>query len=165
MNVAISLDGLGEVVGAWEAAPEMVVEEIATFAEGASLYMQGEIQERTPTAHGTLRDSFIAQEPQRLQDGVIGQVGTSLAHAVSVELGTRPHFPPVAAIADWVKVKFGVSGPAGVAIAWAIARKIAQRGTKGAHMVQRAVDAGAAEVENQFALTIERIKSRLVAGV
>jgi hypothetical protein len=33
---------------------------------------------------------------------VIGVVGSPLAYALPVEIGTRPHFPPVAAILDWV---------------------------------------------------------------
>jgi hypothetical protein len=165
MNLSIQLSGFGEVASAWEKAPEMVIEELAAFGEGAALFMQGEIQERTPKATGNLQQSFIAQDVEKLQDGVIAQVGTSLAHAIPVELGTRPHFPPVQAIADWVKVKFGIGGPAGQSIAWAIARKIATKGTQGAHMVSRAVDAGRNEVENQFTQTAERIKLRLVEGV
>lgn len=161
MNLAIKLTGLDAVVAGWAKAPEMMIDELAKFAEGAALFMQGEIQERTPAAAGLLKQSFIAQDAERLSDNVIAMVGTSLNYAVPVELGTRPHFPPVQAIADWVKVKLGIGGPAGVQIAWAIAKKISKTGTKGAHMVQRAFDAGQPEVLRQFALTVDRIKSRL----
>lgn len=163
MNLAIQLNGLDQLIDAWGRAPEIVVDELAKFAEGATQFMQGEIQERTPAAQGTLKESFIAQDVTRLADGVIGQVGTSLNYAVPVELGTRPHFPPIAAIMDWVKVKFGVTGPAGERIAFAIARKIAKRGTKGAHMVQHAFDAGRPEVVRQFAIAIERVQQRLAS--
>lgn len=163
MSISIQLTGLDAVISGWEKAPQMMADELAKFAEGAALFMQGEIQERTPAAAGLLKQSFIASDAARLSDGVIATVGTSLNYAVPVELGTKPHMPPVQAIADWVKVKLGIGGPAGEKIAWAIARKISKVGTKGAHMVQKAFDAGKPEVERQFAATIERIKNNLAA--
>lgn len=163
MNLTLKLTGFDALIDGWAKAPEMIVDEIAAFAEGAALYLQGEIQEHTPAAAGQLKQSFIAQSAERLGDGVIAQVGTSLNYAIPVELGTKPHFPPVAAIADWVKVKLGIGGPAGEKIAWAIARKISKVGTKGAHMVQRAFDAGRPEVLRQFEATVLRIKEKLAA--
>jgi hypothetical protein len=164
MNLSIQLGGLDAVTDAWNRAPEMVVDELAKFADAAALFMQGEIQERTPTAQGNLRASFIAQDPERLAEGVIGQVGTSLNYAVPVELGTKPHFPPVDAVLDWVKVKLGVPETQAHGVAFAIARKIAQRGTKGAFMVQRAIEDNEAEVQRQFAATVETIKARLAGA-
>jgi hypothetical protein len=77
---------------------------------GATMYLEGEVKERTPAAHGTLKQS-ISSEVHELGDAVIGVVGSPLAYAVPVELGTRPHFPPVDAIEDWVNVKLGMAGP------------------------------------------------------
>ena len=47
-----------------------------------------------------------------------------------LEYGTPPHMPPVDAIEDWVKVKFGLSGKEGRSVAWAVAFHIKKYGTK-----------------------------------
>src|SRR5579864_3937344 len=50
-----------------------------------------------------------------------------------VEEGTKPHFPPTASLVLWVKQKLHISDEKqALSIAFAIARTIAQRGTKGA---------------------------------
>ena len=49
--------------------------------------------------------SFITEIP----DGLLGVVGSAQPHVEYVELGTRPHFPPLEPIQDWVRVKFGIS--------------------------------------------------------
>jgi hypothetical protein len=65
---------------------------------------------------------------------------------VPVELGTRPHFPPVDALMDWVKVKLGISSPTEARrVAFLVARKIAARGTQGAFMFRDAFNAGRTE--------------------
>lgn len=65
-----------------------------------------------------------------------------------VEWDTRPHFPPVAAIQRWVEVKPIVPRPDSrgriprpASIAFMIARKIAEEGTKGTHDLAEAVEA------------------------
>jgi HK97 gp10 family phage protein len=64
--------------------------------------------------------------------GVVG-VKDRIRHARPVEFGSRPHFPPIQALTGreepldrWVRLKLG----AGPGAAYAIARKIARRGTK-----------------------------------
>ena len=47
-----------------------------------------------------------------------------------VREGTRPHFPPVAALVPWVQKVFGVSESAAISIAYQVARKISRVGTK-----------------------------------
>lgn len=161
---SIRLDGLDAVHNAMTISPEITFEELTTFATGAAVFMESEIKERTEVATGTLRNSWLAERAQREGDGVSSSVGTALAYAVPVELGSAPHFPPIAAIADWVKVKLGIGGPAGEKIAYAIARKIASKGTKAQHMVARAFEAGRAEIERQFAITVQNIKRRIAGA-
>jgi hypothetical protein len=160
MLVDFQLTGFDELASAWEKAPQIVSEELERFMEGATLFLEGEVKERTPAAHGTLKQSFTS-EVRRLSDSVIGVVGSPLAYAIPVELGTRPHFPPVDALMDWVKVKLGIDGPEARNVAFLVARKIAARGTQGAFMVKKAFDAGKAELERQFRITVEAVKRRL----
>ena len=51
-----------------------------------------------------------------------GQVGSDANYAPYVEFGTRPHFPPVAALERWAKQK-GLNP-------WVVAKSIAQKGTE-----------------------------------
>lgn len=159
--VTYTLKGVDELASAFAAAPDLVRQRLNVFMNGATMYLQAEIQERTPTSgHGTLRGSFTS-EVRDLGDSVVGVVGSPLAYAVPVELGTRPHFPPVDAIEDWVNVKLGISGPEGHRVAYAIARKIAARGTKGAFMVKRAFDAAQPELERQAEILLTAIAGDL----
>jgi hypothetical protein len=97
----------------------------------ATALLEREVKDATPTATGLTRasiGSFITEIP----DGLLGVVGSAQPHVEYVELGTRPHFPPLEPIQDWVRVKFGISEQSEIeAAALAIARKIAARGTSG----------------------------------
>lgn len=156
----VELTGADALLAAWEHAPDIVRDELTKLMNGATEYLEGEIKERTPAAHGTLRASF-GSEVQNLADGVLGIVGSPLAYAIPVELGTKPHFPPVDAIEDWVNVKLGITGPDAKRVAYAVARKIAARGTKGAFMVENAFHAAQPELERQGKLTLDAIGARL----
>jgi len=61
-------------------------------------------------------------------------------HAPFMEYGTRPHFPPLAPLADWA-IRKGLADTEEEAdeIALAIARKIAARGIAPRHFLARAV--------------------------
>lgn len=49
-----------------------------------------------------------------------------------IRWGRRPgKMPPIRAIMAWVAIKFGKAGPEGRSAAWAIAKKIAERGLRG----------------------------------
>jgi hypothetical protein len=162
--VTYQLKGADELAAAFEAAPELVRRRLNVYLNGATMYLQQEIQERTPTSgHGTLRASFTS-EVHDLGDSVVGVVGSPLAYAIPVELGTRPHFPPVDAIEDWVNVKLGITGPEGKRVAYAIARKIAARGTNGALMVRRGFDAAEPELERQAELLLTAIAGDLAGS-
>ena len=64
-----------------------------------------------------------------------------------VENGTKPHWPPISAIEEWVKVKklvpTSVNGrvPSTKQLAYLIARKISEVGTKGTESLSETLDA------------------------
>jgi hypothetical protein len=152
--------GSAQLAAAWEREPEITRQRFEQFMHGATLYVEGEIKERTPHAFGTLRESFSSQVTSAA-DNVIGVVGSPLNYAVPVELGTKPHFPPVAAIQEWVEQKMALRGPEARSVAYLIARKIAVRGTKGAFMVQHAFEAAKPELERQAQATLQAIVDEL----
>lgn len=156
LAASYELIGPAQLEQAWALAPEIAQRDLHIFIEGATIYVEAEIKERTPAGHGTLKQSFTS-EVTVLADNVIGVVGSPMSYAIPVELGTRPHFPPVAAIEDWVRVKFGLSGPEARNVAFLIARKIAKHGTKGAFMVQNAFEAAKPELERHAQAALEAI--------
>ncbi len=149
-------------------APEIAREEMSRSVEEALLLLEREIKENVPVgAHGLLRSSITHQmRGAALADGlgVAGTVGSSLNYALPVELGTKPHFPPVEPLRDWVEKKLGVDPSRSGQVAFLIARKIAKRGTKGARYAGRALDENADQVNQIVAAALPRIVARLQGG-
>jgi len=162
IGITIDASEAAILARAWDAAPAIVETELRAAMTEATAYLQRETQERTPVAFGTLRASIAAREPQVLADQVLGVVGTPLAYAEAVELGTRPHFPPIQPLQDWVQAKLGIADEdESRQVAFAVARKIARSGTKGAFMFTEAFKAGEPQVQRIFARCRERIVARL----
>lgn len=159
-GLTITLTGAEQLQQALAAIPEVVQQELGVFMHGATQHLRSEVIDRTPAAMGTLRAS-IHGSVERMADGMLGVVGTALPYVVPVELGTRPHFPPVQALEDWVRVKLGKTGKEGRSAAFAIARKISKRGTKGHFMFRNAFEANKAEVQRQWDATVSRIAARI----
>lgn len=158
---AMRLNGVEGLSLAWSKAPQLTQNEMYAFAEAATHYLLGEVQERTPNVSGVTRDSFERSIPERLQDGALGAVGTMQPHVVPVELGSKPHFPPVEALMDWVKLKLGVADEDARSVAFLIARKISRTGTIGHFMVQRTFDSAMPVVERQFNQAVQNLLGRL----
>lgn len=160
--VKLDLEGFAELEAAWKRAPDIVREELTGAMWEAEMLLEPAVQEKTPVgAFGTLKDGIAAQEPEVSEAGVLGVVGTSVAHAIPVEIGTRPHFPPVQPLEDWVMKKLGVPEREAHGVAFAIARKIAQRGTLAVGMFHRAFNEKRPNVEVIFAGARRRIRDRL----
>lgn len=150
------------VARAWGQAPELVADELVTMMTEATLLLQRETQERTPRGVSShLAESIIAQEPMRLADQVIGVVSTPILYAVPVEMGTRPHHPPVAPLVEWARIKLGLSPDQAEHVGFLIAKKIAARGTEGAFMFARAWEANQEQLARMFEAAADRIVERL----
>lgn len=91
-------------------------------------------------------------------DRVHGTVGTNLDYGPFAILDTKPHWPPISAIQQWVHRK-GLGGtdlghgrikraPAAIerSIAFLIARRISRKGTKGDMSIFKALDDNAARI-------------------
>lgn len=162
-GLTITLHGWEQLQQAFARAPEIVREELGAFAHAATQHLRSEVVDRTPAAMGTLRAS-IHGSVERMADGVLGVVGTVQPYAVPVELGTKPHFPPVQALEDWVRQKLGLSGKEAHNAAFLIARKISKKGTQGHFMFRDAFQANQAEVQHQFDAAATRIVTRIGAA-
>ncbi len=78
-------------------------------------------RELVPVDTGRLRQSIVSDVKGTGFD-VVGVVSPKEKYGVYVELGTKPHFPPVGALSKWAK-KRGLNP-------YLIARSISKKGTK-----------------------------------
>lgn len=156
---SMPLDGLR---AAFEAAPEIVARELAIGVTQASLLAEREIRDRTPTSGaGTLRDGIGALPVSFLGDVVTGGVGTSVAYALPVETGSKPHMPPIEPLRDWVARKLGIKGEEAEAFARKIAWKIKKHGTKGVHMFAEGFAAVEAQIREELAAAAGRAMAEI----
>lgn len=177
-----SLRRLDEVAAALARSPEIVRDELNRFFAWVLPQLTSEVQDRTPTGEGHLRQSIIGRQ-EVTASGMLGVIGTPLEYAVPVELGSKPH--PVSeagilAIAEWAMHKLplgqAVSLKTGrplksksaeaqaLSVAHAIAWKIRHHGSKGAFMFKEAFAANQAAVIARFDETVDRITQRLGSG-
>ena len=83
---------------------------------------------------------------------VRGVVGSPLKYAPPQELGARPHWPPLGAIAPWAK-RHGMS-------AWSVAAAIAVKGTKPVRYLQRALVDNAPQIYKILGNVVAKIIRR-----
>ncbi len=148
LQIVIDASDVARFERAYQRAPEIVDRAVARRMAGLMQDLASDVQSKTPTAFGTLRASIGTDVQVRPGLGVTGVVGTSLAHAVPVELGTRPHMPPVQPIKLWAEKKLGLSGKEALRAAWAIAMTIKRRGTLGVGMFHRSFAARSREASD-----------------
>ena len=112
--------------------PQFVRGPVRTFLLKSVILMEGNVKKETPVDTGRLRASITHKvEPFR------AVVGTNVAYAPHVEFGTKPHWPPLAALQPWAR-RHGF--PAGRQGAFLVARAIARRGTRARRMFQKGVE-------------------------
>ena len=141
-------DDFARVAARLEGASVDLTNRLVAAVYQSCLLLEREVKERTPKgAFSALVGSIAAQPPNVTGAGVEASVGSALNYAESVELGTKPHFPPVAPLADWARAKLGLSEDDAARVAWMIARKISKQGTQGAFMFTNAVDATREQIE------------------
>lgn len=130
MGFSLQLDGFEDLGAAFAVAPQLVREEALRAVTEADLLLKREIKDAMPTATRVSRASVFSRETA-LPEGALGVVGSAQPHLVYVELGSKPHFPPIEALQDWVRVKFGYTSAKEIRqTAFLIGRAIARRGTK-----------------------------------
>lgn len=114
----------------------------------AALLVATDAKKLAPVDTGRLRSSLTPEIRAQGQD-VIGVVGSNVLYAPYMETGTKPHFPPPAALEVWARRHH--------TNAYAVARAIARRGTKPRRYLQTAFE------QNQDA--IQRLIGGAVTGI
>ena len=115
----------------------------------ATMLVSTEAKKLAPVDRGQLRSS-ITPEVRAQGFTVLGVVGTNKLYAPYQETGTRPFWPPIAALEVWAR-RHGVS-------AYVVARAIARHGIKPKRYMQGAFDAK----KDDVVALIGRVVSRIV---
>jgi hypothetical protein len=164
---SIDFQELEALTAAMARNPLVVREELLAAVTEADLLLAREVSERAPVGAGGaagLKGSIFSVE-EVSESGVIGLVGTPVQYAAPVELGTRPHFPPVEPLVDWVRVKLGiVEEREARGVAFLVARKISRKGTKAQRPFGLTFEAQEAQVGEIFERATARIAERLEPG-
>ena len=159
------ITGLDDLVNLWKRAPELTEREMHRGMQESTLLGERNVKAHTPVgASGAagLMGSITSSAPQTVAGNVVGLVGTSLNHAVPVELGTKPHFPPLLPIQEWVEAVLGITGERARTVAFLIARKISRKGTKGQFMFKKGLEDSQEQFQEIFNKTIVRIRESLL---
>lgn len=162
-SIELDINSLTELSGLWKKAPDIARDEMLSAVTEVDLMMEAEAKENTPVGvggGGGLRGSIFSQE-RSIGNSVIGVTGSPLPYAVAVELGTKPHMPPVEPLKDWVRQKLRVDEREVGHVAFLIARKIASKGTEGKFMFAEAYKAKRVQAANRFETAIRNIRARL----
>jgi len=164
MHYEMDFDGLLDLQASVARNPQVVQEELAAAVTEADLLLTREVQDAMPRASGLLAQSVFHEE-QVSESGAIGVVATPLIYAAPVELGTKPHFPPIEPLIDWVKVKLGITGDKEArGVAFLIARKISRVGTKEQRPFGLVFQAHESQVDEIFSRAVGRIAARMAGG-
>ncbi|MFE8644129.1 hypothetical protein ACFX58_03480 [Sphingomonas sp. NCPPB 2930] len=157
----ISAPALAAVQRGFAEAPALTLRELLAAMTQATLLVEREAKERTPRGATGLTAASITSDAFSTPVGVLGVVGSSQASALFVELGTKSHRPPAAALIPWVRAVLGVDAKRAPSVAYLVARKIARRGTKPQQPLGAAVAATEGQVLQMFEAAAGRIGARL----
>lgn len=154
MNPSISLDNLDKLQRSLAAAPARTQEVLLGAMTSVTQLLEREVADAMPAVSGLTRAS-ISSDAFSTPAGVLGVVGSPSVAALAVELGTKPHMPPVSPILDWVHQKLGLAGPEAKSAAFAIARKIARVGTSAQRPFEKTLKAQSGQIVRTFETAIQ----------
>lgn len=152
ISVRVEVRGLREV----QANMERTVRELhgapmLNAFRDCTLIIQRDARIGSPVDTGRLRAS-ITPEVRTEGDDVLGVVGSNVAYAPYMELGTKAHMPPIAALETWAR-RHGTS-------AFLVARAISRRGIKARRFLQGAFEKN----KDRIIKRIERAVKEIAEG-
>jgi HK97 gp10 family phage protein len=138
---------------------ELQGDRILNAMRSVTLEVERQAKHNAPVDTGRLRASII---PDVVSQGntVLGIVGSNVVYAPYMEFGTKPHWPPLAALEVWAR-RHHTS-------AFLVARAISQRGLKPRRFLRDAFDkvkgAIRGTIESTVAQTLRDIKEDFGRG-
>jgi hypothetical protein len=121
------------------------------------LFIEYHVKENTPVGvfgDAGLRGSIFGEVREDDPLTLLGVVSSPLPYAEAVELGTKPHTPPIAPLILWAERVLGLSDTAddkaATKAAYAVRGAIRERGTGGKYMFRRGLEVSRERVERIF---------------
>lgn len=133
----------------------------AAMRSAVGMVQRGAKQNAPVGVSGELRSKISTSVKQIAPQNIEGIVRAGAPYSLPVEVGQRPHFPPLRPIALWVERKLGVSGWDGIRVTITIARKIAARGVRPKPFMLKAFVDKRAAINARFQEAINRIMERM----
>lgn len=158
-KIIVKMDSLKELTRKYpEASQNARVSRITQ----ALLLLERAVKLKTPVGAGPihLRDTIF----QRVTVGgaaVAGILGSPAAYGEPVEMGTKPHFPPIAPLQFWVEKKLGLEGKAATSVAYAIATIMSRSSRLGVKMFEK----GFSENEAAVIRILQEIPGDIIKSV
>jgi len=146
--------GFKELERNFNKAPEHFYGAILTAYRKIGKLLVPAVKAETPVgATRKLRNTTVFQIRGRTEDLQLeirqsAESGDGFPYGIAVREGTRPHFPPVAALIPWVKAKLGIVDDAEAGkVAFLVARKISRVGTKANPYHDRVLGSNVGEIK------------------
>lgn len=162
-SLHVSMTALDALQRGLAQAPEQTQRELLGAMMQATLLVEREVKDRMPKVSG-ISAASIASDAFSTPVGVIGTVGSSQPSVLFVELGTKPHMPPVQALVPWVRAVLGVDAKRAPSVAFLVARKIAKKGTKPQEHFAKAVASTESQVLRMFEAAAGRVADHLAGA-
>ncbi len=154
MSITISVDGDDELAAGLD--PEKLIgPPFRRMLDRSGITVANKAKRNTPVWKGRLRAS-MAHEVDPAPIPVWAKVGTNVVYGPFVEDGTRPHWPPLAAIAPWA-ADHGIP-------AFLVARSIARKGTQGKKMLANALESSQGDIAGFARRAEDEITQALTGG-
>lgn len=160
MRLEISAPALDAIQRGAEQAPALVQRELLAMMTVVTIGLEGEVKDAMPKHSGVTANS-IHSDAFASPAGVLGVVGSAQPAALFVELGTKPHMPPVEALVPWVRNVLGVEERKARSVAYLIARKIAREGTPARIPFRGTLERMAPQIGREFETAAGRIAQQL----
>lgn len=182
MELSIDASQFLRLADVWKQAPDMLRDELLQAVTQADVLVQGELMQKLPAGaggrHGAGLIESVHHSEEALADSVIGMVATDRSYAQYVEIGTKPHMPPLQPLVDWANAviegvhavagtnKKGkpVATGAGAEIVEAIRWSIYRRGTRKQPVWQTTYDKLLPQIQQLLEAAVQRVRDRLAGG-
>ena len=126
-------------------------EPILNAMRDSTLQLQRDARIFAPVDTGRLRASIIPTI-RSTPASVEGVIGTNVEYAPYMEFGTRPHFPPIAALQVWAD-RHGVN-------VYYLAKLIGARGLEARKYMQKSFEKNKSAIERRFERAIAEIVNK-----
>ena len=163
--MSLSAPALETMHRALRDAPRMAERELLVAATEATQLVEREVKENIPRGATGLTAQSVTSDAFSTPAGVLGVVGSAMPSALWLEVGTKPHMPPVEALVPWVKAVLGIAdAKEAKSVAFLVARKIKARGTAAQKPFERALQASEAQILRFYEEAAGRMAANLAGG-